>query len=421
MLFLYNLLIRIFGAAVFISSFFKAKARHWISGRWNWRANLRLKLKKNEQRIWIHCASLGEFEQGRNLIEELKTRYPSYKILLTFFSPSGYEIRKDYQYADYVFYLPLDTEANARDFIQLIDPSLAIFIKYEFWYHYLSTLKQKNIPTIIVSAAFREEQPFFHNDFYNKWVGDFFREMLQCFTMIFVQDQGSKALLGSIGVRNNVIVAGDTRYDRVLTILANRTPLSLIEAFLQGAPALIAGSTWQNDERILWESFASLPKDWKLIIAPHEIEKDRIYEIQTLFNDSILYSELLHRDDSRNKRVLIIDNIGMLSSLYAYGKIAFVGGGYQKGGIHNILEPAVFGLPIVFGPVYQKFVEANILVHKKLCFPVDTIREAQVVLAKLSTDEANYQLIHNALFAFMQEQAGATDKILAYVLKLLYT
>jgi 3-deoxy-D-manno-octulosonic-acid transferase len=418
MLFLYNLLIRIFEAAIFVSSSFKLKARRWIIGRSNWRNHIQLKLQKNELRIWIHCASLGEFEQGRNLIEALKTRYPSYKIVLTFYSPSGYEIRKNYEYADYVFYLPLDTEVNAHDFIRLINPALAIFVKYEFWYHYLTTLKKKNVPTILVSAAFRQEQAFFSA---YEWYGDFFRKMLECFTTIFVQDDASKLLLNSIGLRNNVIVAGDTRYDRVLTISENRMQLPLIEAFLQNNPALIAGSTWQNDERILWESYSSLPDNWKIIIAPHEIEQSRIDEIQTLFEGCVLYSALLHQPDISNKRILIIDNIGMLSSLYAYGKIAFIGGGYQRGGIHNILEPAAFGLPVMFGPVYEKFVEANLLVDKKLCFPVNSINESKALLSKLSKDEVLYQSIHLSLFNFMHQQAGATDKILAYILKLLYT
>jgi 3-deoxy-D-manno-octulosonic-acid transferase len=413
MLFFYNLFIRIAEAVIFLFSFFNTKAKLWRNGRSDWRTHFQLKLQKDEQRIWIHCASLGEFEQARNLIEELKKKCPSYKIVLTFFSPSGYEIRKDYLYADYIFYLPSDTESNVHDFVQLINPSLAVFIKYEFWYHYLTILKQRDVPTILVSAAFRKEQPFFSNVV---GYGNFFREMLQCFTTIFVQDTASAILLSKIRLRENVIVAGDTRYDRVLTVHNNRIQLPFIETFLQNNPALIAGSTWQTDERILWESYTSLPANWKLIIAPHEVDQSRIYEIQTLFEDSLLYSQLLlHENDFTNKRVLIIDNIGILSSLYTYGKIAFVGGGYQKGGIHNILEPAVFGLPVLFGPVYKKFVEANLLVSKGFGFPVNSIKESQAVLSKLTHDEVYYQSIHNALPNFIQEQAGATDKVLRFI------
>jgi len=407
MLFIYNFSIRLFGAVVYLSSFFKEKAKQWINGRKNWRTNFKNQLKPNEKRIWIHCASLGEFEQGRNLIEALKKQYPPYKIVLTFYSPSGYELRKNYEYADYVFYLPLDTKSNAQQFVQLINPSLAIFVKYEFWYHYLNTLHQKSIPTIIISAAFRKEQPFF------KWYGNMFRKMLQTFTAIFVQDEASKTLLQTIGINKNVIVAGDTRYDRVLTIAANIKPLPLIESFINDNPVLIAGSTWQDDEKIVQQSFNALRNNWKLIIAPHEIGKDRIYEVQRLFPDAMLYSDL--NNSVADKRILIIDNIGMLSSLYAYGKIAFVGGGFQKGGIHNILEPAVFGSPVLFGPVYKKFVEANQLMDKQLCFPVSDAGECKAVLMKLATDELYYQSVHQSLVGFMKAQAGATDVVLDYV------
>ncbi len=286
---------------------------------------------------------------------------------------------------------------------------MAIFVKYEFWYHYLNVLHQQKIPTIIISAAFRKEQVFY------KWYGGLFRKMLHYFTTIFVQDEASKKLLESIGVNGNIIVAGDTRYDRVSTIASNVKRLPLIESFLQNNPTLIAGSSWQEDEKIILQSFTALPNNWKLIIAPHEISKERIREIQKLFPDALLYSELSTEKNYSNKRTLIIDNIGMLSSLYAYGKTAFVGGGFQKGGIHNALEPAAFGLPVVFGPVYKKFVEASLLVSKELCFSISNADEYKKILIKFFTDEDYYQSIHQLLLQFMKEHSGATDTILSYI------
>lgn len=406
MLFIYNIGIRLFGTVVYLSSFFKPKAKQWINGRKDWKAHLKEVLKPNEKRIWMHCASVGEFEQGRNLIESFKEKYPTHKIVLTFFSPSGYELRKNYEHADYVFYLPLDTKSNTKNFVQLINPSLVVFVKYEFWFHYLRTLHQKNIPTIIISAAFRKDQPFF------QWYGGLFKKMLHYFTMIFVQDEESKTLIKNIVAEDKIVVAGDTRYDRVLSIAANRKQLSLIESFINNQPALIAGSTWQMDERLLHLSLSALPENWKIIIAPHEIGKERIEEIKKLFPETILYSLLSNENTFIDKKILIIDNIGMLSSLYYYGKIALVGGGFTKGGIHNILEPAVFGLPVIIGPVYKKFVEANLLVSKKYCFPAHDAEECRTILEKLSGSEKNYQIIHQSLIDFMKSQAGATERIL---------
>jgi len=409
MLFIYNIGIRLFGVVVYLSSFFKPKAKQWVDGRKNWKAHLKEILKLGEKRIWMHCASVGEFEQGRNLIEALKEKYPTHKIVLTFFSPSGYELRKNYEHADYVFYLPLDTKSNAKNFVQLVNPSLVIFVKYEFWFHYLRTLYQKNIPTIIISAAFRKEQPFF------QWYGGLFKKMLNYFTTIFVQDEESKALIKNIVDENKIVVTGDTRYDRVLTIAANRKQLPLIESFISNASVLIAGSTWPMDERLLQLSISALPENWKIIIAPHEVNKERIEEIKKEFPQAILYSSLTNEHSFTDKKILIIDNIGMLSSLYYYGKIALVGGGFTKGGIHNILEPAVFGLPVVIGPVYKKFVEANLLVSKKYCFPVHNADECKSILEKLSGSEKNYQIISQSLSDFMREQTGATERILFYI------
>lgn len=407
MVFVYNIFLLVYEFAVRVATLWYPKAKLWIRGRKNWKEKLTSSLKPGEKRIWIHASSLGEFEQGRPLIERLKKDHPSYKIILTFFSPSGYEIMKDYKGADHIFYLPVDGKRNADAFIEILNPSLVIFIKYEFWYYYLQTLKNKNIPVLLVSAAFRKEQPFF------KWYGGLFREMLSCYTSIFVQDESSKQLLKQIKV-DNVVVAGDTRYDRVANIASSVKSIPVVERFKDGKKLLIAGSTWPDDENVLKDCMAELTQDWKLIIAPHEIDKDHLSKIQLLFGKhSVLYSQF--SDSSFAKKILIIDNIGMLSSLYSYGEIAFIGGGFQKDGIHNILEPAVFGLPVIFGPVYKKFVEANTFFSKGFAFPVSNSYEAIDVLYKLISNDHQRSQLQQSIRNYMKERIGASDKIISYI------
>ena len=381
-----------------------------MDGRTNLFQKIEGSLNQGEQRIWFHCSSLGEFEQGRPLIETLKKQHPHYKIVLTFFSPSGYEIRKDYEQADYVFYLPMDGAGNATRFIELIQPSMAVFVKYEFWYHYLHTLEKKNIPAILVSAAFREGQPFF------RWYGSLFKKMLRCFDYLFVQDQHSKELLSGIGLNENVIISGDTRYDRVWEIAQAAKEFPLIEQWKGKHKLLIAGSTWQDDEQILKELFSDVPNDWKMIIAPHEIDKNHIEQIQNLFEgNSILYSQL--ENENTEQRVLIIDNIGMLSGLFRYGELSFIGGGFQQGGIHNTLEPAVFGLPVMFGHVYEKFVEAVQLVQHGFGYPVHNAEECKKLFFELIKDEDALREKQNALRSYMDENRGASETIMKVITK----
>jgi 3-deoxy-D-manno-octulosonic-acid transferase len=406
---LYNIFLFLYVVAIRIAFLFNAKARKWIRGRRDIIQVIKSTLPHNEERIWIHCSSLGEFEQGRPLIDSIKKDHPHKKIVLTFFSPSGYEVRKDYEHADYVFYLPMDGCKTAARFIRAVNPALAIFVKYEFWYHYLRTLRKSNIPTIIIAAAFRPSQPFFHK------YGSFFRKMLQSFTYFFVQDQASKDLLATIGYTDNVIVAGDTRYDRVAEIAATAPKMPEVETFVGASKILIAGSTWPDDEKLLASCLSRLPGDWKMIIAPHEVHQAHIQQVKELFSwDGMLYSELQDKP-IEDKRVLIIDNIGMLSSLYQYGEIAYVGGGFQKGGIHNVLEPAVFGLPVIFGPIYQKFVEANLLVSKGFAFPVKDSDEAQTLFSNMIPDKPLIASLHQQIKAFVSEQRGATEKILSAI------
>lgn len=404
---LYRLFLWLFKTGISINALFSHKAKLWITGRKNWQDHISHKLAKNEKRIWIHCSSLGEFEQGRPLIETIKKTHPSYKIVLTFFSPSGFEHCKNYITADYIFYLPMDGSTAAYEFLNLINPSLVLFVKYEFWHFYLSEVSKRKIPLLLTSAAFRPSQAFF------RWYGGFFRNMLHCFTQIHVQDTRSAQLLDSIGLKDNIYITGDTRYDRVNDIATKLRSIPEIEHFKSDNKIVIAGSTWPADEQILSEFLPSLPQGWKMIIAPHEIDATHIHQLLSLFgNNAILFSNIKNAKVQSEAKVLIIDNIGMLSSLYAYGNVAFVGGGFLKGGIHNTLEPAIFGLPIVFGPVYQKFTEAVSMVAEGVAFPAHTQAEAVSVIRGLVNDEQHRTNIRAKLIQFMSSNTGATDRIM---------
>lgn len=389
-----------------IAALFTPKAKLWVKGRRHILQQIEDAVSgKTEKRIWMHCSSLGEFEQGRPVIEAIKKDYPGYKIVLTFFSPSGYEIRKDYEHADYVFYLPMDGAGNARRFVQLINPALAIFVKYEFWYHYLDQLKKNAIPTVLISATFRPSQVFF------KPHGGIFRKMLTCFNYLFVQDDTSAKLLSTIGIKDNVIVSGDTRYDRVAEIAAAAKKYPLIEKFKEHDKLLIAGSTWPADEKLLEECLHALPDDWKLVIAPHEINGAHIKDIQDRFlTNGVLYSEMA--DEPAGYKVLIVDNIGMLSSLYSYGEIAYVGGGFDKGGIHNILEPAVFGLPVFLGPIYDKFIEAKAMVSHQYAFPVSNATDFNSLLQHMIEDNPHRKILQDTIRAYVSSNTGATANIM---------
>lgn len=411
-LLLYNLFLVLYKVAIRLSSLVNDKAKRWLAGRKDILQTIKTTLPHDVERIWVHCASVGEFEQARPLIERLKAENATAKIILTFFSPSGYELRKDYEYADYVFYLPLDGRKRSARFIKMINPSLAIFVKYEFWYYYICNLERSNTPLVLISGAFREDQPFF------KWYGGLFRDMLRKFSFFFLQDEASKKLLNDIGI-NNTIVTGDTRYDRVWEIAQQAKRFPLIESWKGGSKLLIAGSTWPDDERLLKECLSVLPEDWKIVIAPHEIDAKHLKEIEHLFgSDAAFYSRITNSDTPKDIspdggcRLLVIDNIGMLSSLFRYGDIAYIGGGFQKGGIHNTLEPAVFGLPILFGLTYEKFVEARELVKRGFAFPVGNAEECRNILHQLISNEKERMAKSDALKHFVQFQVGATQNII---------
>ncbi len=408
MIYLYTLAIHLYALTVEILSLFHKKARMMRLGQWHTNGILRNKIDRNARYIWFHASSLGEFEQGRPMIEKIKADYPGYKVLLTFFSPSGYEVRKNYAEADVVCYLPFDTPYKVRKFLHLANPSIAIFIKYEFWANYLTELKKRNIPTYIISAIFRPEQPFFH------WYGKAYRKVLHTFDHLFVQDQASCELLRSYGI-TQVAVTGDTRFDRVLDVRKMAKELPILEAFAKNPQGekqtiLIAGSSWPKDEEIFIPYFNEHP-ELKLIIAPHEINQDHLLDIHSLLKrPSIRLSEASEQTIA-GKDCLIIDSFGLLSSIYRYGDIAYIGGGFGAG-IHNTLEAAVYGIPVVFGPKYQKFKEAKELIAVGGGFPVSNGQEFTARLNDLLTYRELLSSAGEAAGGYVCQNIGSTTRIL---------
>ena len=400
---LYNLGILIFSALAYIIAPFNSKASLWINGRKNWTKKIAEKIKPGDKTIWIHCASLGEFEQGRPVIEAIKKEKPEFKIVLTFFSPSGYEIRKNYDKADCISYLPSDTPGNASKFIELVRPEIVIFVKYEFWNNYISTLYKKKIPIYLISAIFRPGQHFF------RWYGSFFRKMLMKFEKIFVQDQQSLDLLSGIGIEK-VSLAGDTRFDRVIQIAGSVKDIPILDLFRGGEKLFMAGSSWRQDEEIIAEYINNYPGRMKWVLAPHEIDNPNIERIVKLFRvKSVRFSEF--SEDSVDSRVLIIDNIGMLSSAYRYAYMAAIGGGFGKG-IHNILEPACWGIPVIFGPSYKKFKEAVELLNNGGAKTFTTYDDFKKILDLWLSDEKIYSNSAEIASKYVKDNAGANEIII---------
>lgn len=381
------------------------KAGLWLDGRKNIWPGLTAAMEGDHPVVWIHAASLGEFEQGRPVLEAIRAQYPGCRILLTFFSPSGYEVRKDYPGADYVCYLPLDTPQNARRFLDIVQPQLAVFIKYEFWYHFLTTLKTRNIPVLLISGIFRQDQVFF------KSYGRLFRGLLEGMDHLFVQDESSLSLLRSIGIQQ-ASVAGDTRFDRVWALRANPVRYPNVRRFLHTDNVLVAGSTWEDDEKLLAEWWYGGGRQGRqLILAPHEITETHLKQIEALFPDAVRYSVC---GQSTRDAVLLIDNVGMLSSLYNYGRVAYVGGGFGKAGIHNLLEPAAYGKPVIIGPVYHQFHEAKMLVARKGALVVDNVEGLRRGMEALR-DERYYRETAEINARFVEEHQGATRKVMDYI------
>lgn len=409
----YNLFLLLFKVGIRVAALFYPKARKWVNGRKRIFQRLEEAIQPGAPVIWMHCASLGEFEQGRPLLEALRRQYPTHRLLLTFFSPSGYEVRKNYTGADWVFYMPMDGPRNARRFLEIVRPSLVIFVKYEFWFYYLKKVRYRNIPLILISALFWEKMGFF------KWYGAIQRKMLSRFNQLFVQDKHSFHLLNQINMGQITTVCGDTRFDRVLAVARQAADVPVVAAFAGTTPTLVAGSTWPQDEQLLETVCGKMPAgSLKLVLAPHDISENRISYIEKLFPDAIRYSSIKNNNLSSGQwehaRVLIIDNIGLLSSLYRYGMACYIGGGFGKG-IHNTLEAAVYGKPLLFGPVFHKFREARQLIAAGAAYSVATAGEAGTHLQTWMQDKKACEKAGKAAADYVAANLGATQIILDYI------
>ena len=416
MLFLYNIITLLANQLLKLVALFSPKMKLFMDGRKSVFQTLADKIKPSDKTIWFHAASLGEYEQGLPVIEAIKQQFPSHKIVVTFFSPSGYEARKNNTVADVTVYLPLDTISNAKQFISLVHPEMAFFIKYEYWPNYLNELKKQQIKTYLISGILRENQAFF------KWYGGFYRNALKTFDYFFVQNESSKTLLQSIGF-NNVKVSGDTRFDRVVSILKRDNSLDFIEQFKDNKTTIVIGSSWPKDESLLVNYIKQSSDDVKFIIAPHNIKHEQISNLKNqILKKTILFSEKdempkqVQHDKLEDFQIFIIDTIGILTKIYSYADIAYVGGGFGNPGVHNILEPATFGVPVVIGPNYSHFAEATALVNMEGCISIQN---------QIQLNEAFDLLLHNEderlekghiCSTFVQMNKGATQTIMNHIL-----
>ena len=408
MLFLYDIVLGLYGLLLRLLAPFVPKAAAWVAGRRGLLAHIRHTIGHDPApRVWFHCASLGEFEQGRPLLEAYRQAHPGTKLVLTFFSPSGYEIRKDWPGADYIFYLPLDTRANARAFLDAVQPRLVVFVKYEFWYHFLNEAHQRRIPALVVSAIFRPEQVFF-----KPW-GHFFRKILTRFAHIFTQNEASAALLRTAGL-TRVSVAGDTRFDTVVaTALAPARSLPLVDAFVaDGAPVLVVGSSWPEDLPILRPLLLRYAPEMRVLIAPHEVTETNLRLVENVLPGQVQRYSQANAATVAQARVLLFDNVGLLSQLYRFGEYAYIGGAFGRG-LHNTLEAAAFGLPLFFGPSYTKFQEAVELVAMKGAFPVHNAAELEAAFTYLWNHDDTRLRLQDTILDYVHDQAGATRTIMA--------
>ncbi|SRR5579871_262390 len=415
-IFFYNIFLLLYSAGAHIISPWNVKAKLLLKGRKNVFDKLRSSfIPGNNEVVWMHAASLGEFEQGRPVLEKIRACYPNAKIVISFFSPSGYEVMKNYTGADYITYLPADSRRNAKQFIDLINPKLVLWIKYEYWYYYLDVLRTRDIPVLLVSAVFYPDYVFL------KWYGSLHRKMMHSFSHFFLQTEDSKKILSMIGISENITISNDTRFDRVIEIAQKETSFPVIENFInKNNPVIIAGSTWEEDEEEL-DHYANAHAEINFIIAPHEINEERLREVESLFRRSIRYSVLeKNMTDSKwlmknDANVLIIDNIGMLSRLYKYATITYVGGGFGDDGIHNVLEAAVYGKPVVYGPVIEKYIEAIELADCGGGIVVDSALEVESAFDRLLTDPEEYYQTCKAAKDYVYSKRGATEKIMQYI------
>ncbi|HEX8329265.1 MAG TPA: glycosyltransferase N-terminal domain-containing protein [Hymenobacter sp.] len=408
MLFLYDIALGLYGLLLRLAAPFVPKAAAWVAGRRGLLHHIASTVGADPApRVWFHCASLGEFEQGRPLLEAYRQAHPGTKLVLTFFSPSGYEIRQNWPGADYIFYLPLDTRRNARAFLEAVQPQLVVFVKYEFWYHFLTEARRRGIPAVVVSAIFRPDQVFF-----KPW-GGFFRQILSRFSHIFTQNESSAALLRSAGL-TKVSVAGDTRFDTVVaTAAAPPRNLPLVDAFVaDGAPVLVVGSSWPEDLPVLLPLLKRYHGKLRVLVAPHEVTETNLRLVETALPGQVQRYSAADAASVAQARVLLFDNVGLLSQLYRFGHYAYIGGAFGKG-LHNTLEAAAFGLPLFFGPTYTKFQEAVELVALKCAFPVHNAAEMDRAFSYLWHDDAARLRLQDTVLDYVHGQAGATRTIMA--------
>jgi 3-deoxy-D-manno-octulosonic-acid transferase len=407
-MFVYNIVIHLYGFIIRVAALRKKKAKQWINGRKNWRQNLGKKISelKSEKIIWVHCASYGEFEQGRPLIDAIKKNHADYKIVLSFFSPSGYEHFKNWEGADVVCYLPLDTKKNARDYVEIIRPKMVFFIKYEFWLNFLSELKLHGIPTYLISAVFKPHHPFF------KWYGSIFRKSLSTFKTLFIQDERSGKLLNRIGIKNHEVF-GDTRFDRVLQVKENFKEIEAIKSFKGNNKLLVAGSVWMKDTELILQALSAVNRDnLKVVIVPHEVDEKSINEIISLLQHYGLKYQFYSVLEPLVQQVLIVDVIGLLSNIYFYADCAYIGGGFN-GGLHNCLEPAVFETPIVFfGMNHEKYNEALDLIKLQAAKPIYSAQELEVALNGFLFEYYNKIEFSNKLETYFNNNSNVSNKLL---------
>ena len=411
MRFIYNLLISVVWLGLNLILLFNEKIRLFVTGRRETFEILRRSIKDGNQVIWIHAASLGEYEQGLPILERLKKEYPEHKILLTFFSPSGYEVKKNSSPADVVAYLPMDSKSNVKRFLDIANPSIAIFIKYEIWPNYLQELQKRSIPTLLISALFSKRQIFF------KSYGGFMRKSLKSFHHFFVQDENSKGLLQNLGF-TNVTVSGDTRFDRVSQILERDNQLDFMQTFKQDKTCFVAGSTWPEDEKILVEYINSSSTAFKFVLAPHTMKASQMDKLVNSISKKVLKYSEIDSNEVSSADVLIIDTIGLLTKIYSYADIAYVGGGFATG-LHNTLEPAVFGIPVIIGPQYQGYKEAEALVENKGIIPIDSFDSFKTVLTRFTENPQLVESTGKINANYIKKNQGASNRIIAHIQSIL--
>jgi 3-deoxy-D-manno-octulosonic-acid transferase len=406
----YTIFLFLYSAGIRAAAIFNPKARMWLLGRRQFPV---LSQNNDSKTVWMHCASLGEFEQGRPVLEHLKASHPEIKIVLSFFSPSGYEAAKNYTGANNIVYLPMDNIFTAKKFIAAVNPSLVLWVKYEYWFYYLQELKKRNIPVLLVSGIFRKDQPFF------KWYGGIWKEMLQCFDHFFVQNEASAQMLATAGITSNVTISGDTRFDRVIEIAKQSLDNEIIYSFCKDHKVMVAGSTWEDDEIILASYGDETHHAIKMIIVPHELDAAHLNNVKKMFKKSVCYTAIVEQPELlqhiQQYDTLIVDTIGMLSRLYSFGFINYIGGGFTNDGIHNILEAAVWGKPIVIGENYEKYFEAIALADCGAAESITDTNELKEVMDDWINDAAAYNESADAAMKYVYTNGGATNAILEYI------